>query len=100
MSAGRPGARAESLDKYIERLRQLQDIAMSYEGVDKVSAMSAGRELRVMVTPGVIHDKEMQPLADVIAEEIKENVAYPGYVRVNVIRSTKSVDIAKPKISV
>lgn len=97
MSAGRPGARAESLDKYIDRLNALQDIAMSYEGVDKVSAMSAGRELRVMVSPGIIHDKEMQPLADVIAGEIKENVAYPGYVRVNIIRTTKSADIARPK---
>ncbi len=97
ISAGRPGARAESLDKYVERLNALQDIAMSYEGVDKVSAMSAGRELRVMVSPGTIHDKEMQPLADVIAAEIKENVAYPGYVRVNIIRTTKSADIARPK---
>ncbi|MFA7278031.1 MAG: Rnase Y domain-containing protein [Candidatus Gracilibacteria bacterium] len=97
ISAGRPGARAESLDKYVERLNALQDIALSYEGVDKVSAMSAGRELRVMVNPGTIHDKEMQPLADVIAGEIKENVAYPGYVRVNIIRTTKSADIARPK---
>lgn len=97
ISAGRPGARAESLDKYVERLNALQNIAMSYEGVDKVSAMSAGRELRVMVNPGAVHDKEMQPLADVIAAEIKENVAYPGYVRVNIIRTTKSADIARPK---
>lgn len=97
ISAGRPGARAESLDRYVERLNALQDIAMSYEGVDKVSAMSAGRELRVMVHPGTIHDKEMQPLADVIAAEIKENVAYPGYVRVNIIRTTKSTDTARPK---
>lgn len=97
ISAGRPGARAESLDKYIERLNALQSIAMSYEGVDKVSAMSAGRELRVMVNPGAVNDKEMQPLADVIAAEIKENVAYPGYVRVNIIRTTKSADIARPK---
>lgn len=97
ISAGRPGARAESLDRYVERLNALQDIAMSYEGVDKVSAMSAGRELRVMVNPSAIHDKEMQPLADVIAAEIKENVAYPGYVRVNIIRTTKSADIARPK---
>ncbi len=97
ISAGRPGARAESLDKYIDRLNALQSIAMSYEGVDKVSAMSAGRELRVMVNPGAVNDKEMQPLADVIAAEIKENVAYPGYVRVNIIRTTKSADIARPK---
>ena len=97
ISAGRPGARAESLDKYIDRLNALQGIAMSYEGVDKVSAMSAGRELRVMVNPGAVNDKEMQPLADVIAAEIKENVAYPGYVRVNIIRTTKSADIARPK---
>lgn len=97
ISAGRPGARAESLDKYIDRLNALQSIAMSYEGVDKVSAMSAGRELRVMVNPGAVNDKEMQALADVIAAEIKENVAYPGYVRVNIIRTTKSADIARPK---
>ncbi len=97
ISAGRPGARAESLDRYVERLNALQDIAMSYEGVDKVSAMSAGRELRVLVSPGAVHDKEMQPLADVIAGEIKEKVAYPGYVRVNIIRTTKSADIARPR---
>lgn len=97
ISAGRPGARAESLDRYVERLNALQDIAMSYEGVDKVSAMSAGRELRVLVSPGSVHDKEMQPLADVIASEIKEKVAYPGYVRVNIIRTTKSSDIARTK---
>ncbi len=99
ISAGRPGARAESLDRYVERLNALQDIAMSYEGVDKVSAMSAGRELRVLVSPGSVHDKEMQPLADVIASEIKEKVAYPGYVRVNIIRTTKSADIARPRPS-
>lgn len=97
ISAGRPGARAESLDRYIERLNALQDIAMSYEGVEKVSAMSAGRELRVLVSPGSVHDKEMQPLADVIAGEIKEKVAYPGYVRVNIIRTTRSADIARPR---
>ena len=97
MSAGRPGARAESLDRYVERLNALQDIAMSYEGVERVLAMSAGRELRVLVSPGAVHDKEMQPLADVIAGEIKQNVAYPGYVRVNIIRTTKSADIARPK---
>lgn len=97
MSAGRPGARQESLDKYIERITALQDIALSYEGVDKVSAMSAGREVRVSVIPSEINDKDMQPLADAIAGEIKENVAYPGYVRVNIIRTTKSIETARPK---
>lgn len=94
ISAGRPGARAESLDKYIERIRQLEGIATSYEGVDKAFTMSAGRELRTIVSAGSVHDKDMQPLADAIAEEVKRDVAYPGYVRVNVIRTTKFSETA------
>lgn len=95
ISASRPGARQEALDKYIERIHQLEDIATSYEGVSKVQIMSAGRELRVMVDPKTLEDDLLDPLATNIAKEVKENVAYPGYVRVNVIRRTQSTEVAK-----
>ncbi|MEK7545372.1 MAG: HD domain-containing protein [Patescibacteria group bacterium] len=95
ISAGRPGAREEALDKYIERMKQLNEIANSYEGVSKVQIMSAGREVRVYVNPGELADDLMQPLAENIAKEVKENVAYPGYVRINAIRRTQTTETAK-----
>ena len=95
ISAGRPGAREEALDRYIERMKQLNEIANSYEGVSKVQIMSAGREVRVYVSPNELADDLMQPLADNIAKEVKENVAYPGYVRINTIRRTQVSETAK-----
>lgn len=95
ISAGRPGAREEALDKYIERMKQLNEIANSYEGVAKVQIMSAGREVRVYANPSELGDDLMQPLAENIAKEVKENVAYPGYVRINAIRRTQTTETAK-----
>ncbi|HLG25801.1 MAG TPA: Rnase Y domain-containing protein [Candidatus Gracilibacteria bacterium] len=97
ISAGRPGARQETLEKYIERIRAIEGIANSYEGVSKTYAISAGRELRVIVEPAVLEDENLSDLATHIAREIEENVAYPGKIKVNVIRRTQSIDVAKPK---
>lgn len=95
ISAGRPGARQESLDKYLERLHALEKIAGSYTGVQKSYAISAGRELRVMVNPEDIQDSEMDKTAKDIAQEIEKNLNYPGKIKVNLIRRTRAVDYAK-----
>jgi ribonuclease Y len=95
ISAGRPGARQESLDKYLDRLKALEKIANSFDGVSKTFAISAGRELRVMITPEEVKDEEMDKMAKKIADEIEENLSYPGKIKVNVIRRTRAVDYAK-----
>lgn len=92
ISAGRPGARQESLEKYIERIQAIEGISNSYEGVHKSFAISAGREVRVIVDPMKIKDYDLKPLAQNIAQEVQENVAYPGKVKINVIRRTKNTD--------
>lgn len=95
ISAGRPGARQESLDKYIERLKALEEIAHSFAGVSKTFAISAGRELRVMVTPEEVQDADMDEMAKGIVDQIEENLSYPGKIKVNIIRRTRAVDYAK-----
>jgi len=95
ISAGRPGARQESIEKYIERIQAIERISTSYEGVSKAFAISAGREVRVMVEPQQIKDGQLLPLAKSIASDIQGNVAYPGKIKVNVIRRTKNVDYAR-----
>jgi ribonuclease Y len=95
ISAGRPGARQESIEKYIERIQAIERISSSYEGVSKTFAISAGREVRVMVDPMQMKDVQLLPLAKSIASDIQANVAYPGKIKVNVIRRTKNVDYAK-----
>ncbi len=97
ISAGRPGARQESLEKYIERINAIQDISTSYEGVSKAFAISAGREVRVLVEPQTLKDEDLPYLAQNIAEEIQQNVAYPGKIKINVIRRSKNIDYAKIK---
>lgn len=97
ISAGRPGARQETLEKYLKRIRALEEIANSYEGVNKAFAISAGRELRIIVEPRELDDQHLPELAETIAEEIEQKVTYPGKIKVNVIRTTKSSDIAKAK---
>lgn len=97
ISAGRPGARQESLEKYIERIQAIEGISSSYEGVSKAFTISAGREVRVIAEPRELKDVDLQPLAKCIAEEIQQNVAYPGKIKVNVIRRTKNIDYAKAK---
>ena len=95
LSAGRPGARAETIEKYIERIRALEAIANSYEGVNKAFAISAGREIRVIVEPQELVDADLPDLARSIADDIQENVGYPGKIKINVIRRTQSIDYAK-----
>ncbi len=97
ISAGRPGARQESLEKYIERIRAIETISNSYEGVSKSFAISAGREVRVMVEPAMMKDEDLEHLAKNIALEIQGNVAYPGKIKVNIIRKTLTSTHAKEK---
>jgi len=95
ISAGRPGARQESLERYIERLRALEEIATSHDGVTKTYAISAGRELRVLVSPDAVSDVTMGEIAGDIAKEVEKKLSYPGKIKINVIRRTKAVDFAK-----
>lgn len=95
VSAGRPGARQETLEKYLERIRALEEIGNSYEGVNKAFAISAGRELRVGIDPKVLDDEDLTELAQTVAREIEDNVTYPGKIKINVIRRIQSVDYVK-----
>ncbi len=90
ISGARPGARRESLEAYAERIRKLEDLANSFEGVGKTYALSAGREIRVMIMPEKLSDAETKLLASDIARKIKETMEYPGQIKVTVIRQTIS----------
>ncbi len=95
ISASRPGARKETLETYVQRLKKLEEIGMSQNGVDKVFAIQAGREVRIIVVPEVVKDDEMHLLAREVAKKIEESVEYPGQIKVNVVRETRAVDLAK-----
>jgi ribonuclease Y len=95
VSASRPGARGESLEQYIKRLEALEELAASKRGVEKVYALQAGREIRVIVSPGDVGDDEAALLAHEIAREIEDRLEYPGQVKVTVIRESRAVDVAK-----
>lgn len=95
ISAARPGARSETLESYTTRLKQLEEIADSFQGVDKTFAIQAGREIRVMVVPEQISDDDMILLARDISNQIEENLDYPGQIKVNVIRESRVVGYAK-----
>ncbi len=95
ISGGRPGARQESVNNYFERIQKLEEAALSFPGVQKVFAISAGRELRVSVDRDRIHDENMKELAEAMADKIEAEVAFPGVIKVNLIRVTKSVDYAR-----
>ena len=95
ISAARPGARRETLETYTNRLKQLEDIANGFKGVDKSFAIQAGREVRVMVTPDQINDDEMVLLARDLSKQIEAELQYPGQIKVNVIRESRVVDYAK-----
>jgi ribonuclease Y len=95
LSGARPGARGESLEQYVKRLRDLEQIATRHEGVDKVYAMQAGREIRVIVAPGAIDDDGANELARAVAREIEQELEYPGQIKVTVIRESRAVEYAK-----
>jgi ribonuclease Y len=94
-SGARPGARGESLDQYVKRLRELEQLAARHDGVDKVYAMQAGREIRVMVMPSALDDDGAALLSHEIAREIEKELEYPGQIKVTVIRESRSVEYAR-----
>lgn len=95
ISAARPGARRESLENYIKRLEKLEEISNSFEGVEKCFAIQSGREVRIMVKPEDVNDAGTLILAKEIAKRIEKEIEYPGQIKVNVIRETRSIDYAK-----
>ena len=95
LSAARPGARRETLDVYIKRLEQLEEIANSTEGVENSYAIQAGREIRIIVNPEEVKDDDMALLARDVSKRIENELDYPGQIKVNVVRETKAVDYAK-----
>ncbi len=95
VSASRPGARRETLETYIKRLEKLEEIADSFEGVEKSFAIQAGREVRLIVKPEKVSDSEMITMAREVAQKVESEMEYPGQIKVNVIRETRAVDYAK-----
>lgn len=95
ISAARPGARRENLETYIKRIQKLEEIATSFEGVEKSYAIQAGREIRVMVIPEIVSDPDMILKAREICKKIEEELDYPGQIKVNIIRETRASDYAK-----
>ena len=95
ISASRPGARRETLEAYIKRLEQLENIADSFEGVDKSFAIQAGREIRIIVKPEKVDDNQMTLMAREIAKKVEDEMEYPGQIKVNVVRETRVIDYAK-----
>ena len=95
ISGGRPGARRESLEAYIKRLERLEQIALAQPGVEKVFAMQAGREIRVMVKPENVDDIQAQVIARDVAKQVEEELTYPGQIRVTVIRESRAIEFAR-----
>jgi ribonucrease Y len=95
ISGGRPGARRESLEAYIKRLERLEQIAQAQPGVEKVYAMQAGREVRVMVKPGTVDDVGAQVIARDVARQVQDELTYPGQIRVTVIRESRATEYAR-----
>ena len=95
ISASRPGARRETLEAYIKRLQNLEEIADSFDGVEKSFAIQAGREIRIIVKPDKISDDKMTILARDVAKKVESEMDYPGQIKVNVIRETRVIDYAK-----
>lgn len=95
ISASRPGARRETLEAYIKRLEKLEEIADSFEGVDKSYAIQAGREVRIIVKPEKVSEENMTIMARDIAKRVESEMDYPGQIKVNVIRESRAIEYAK-----
>jgi len=95
LSAARPGARMEPVENYIKRMEKLEEIANSFEGIEKCFVMQAGREIRIMVSPDAVNDQYALKLAKDIAEKIESEMEYPGQVKITVIRETRATNFAK-----
>jgi ribonuclease Y len=95
VSAARPGARREALESYVRRLERLEEIARNFDGVEKVYALQAGREVRVVVDPGALDDLGSQDLARNIARKLENDLQYPGQIEVTVIREYRAKDYAR-----
>ena len=95
ISGARPGARREVIESYIKRLKDMEDIALSHQGVTKTYAIQAGRELRVIVGADQVSDADAEMLSNTIAKKIQDEMVYPGQVKITVIRETRSVAYAK-----
>ena len=95
VSAARPGARRENVQNYIKRLEKLEEIATSFEGVEKSFAIQAGREIRIMVNPDRVSDEKMVLVARQVAQKIEEELEYPGQIKVNIVRENRAIDFAK-----
>ena len=95
ISAARPGARRETMEAYVKRLEKLEEIANSYEGVNRTYAIQAGREVRVMVEPAQVSEDQTVVLAHDIAQRVENEMQYPGQVKVVVIRESRAVGVAK-----
>lgn len=95
ISGSRPGARREMFDTYVKRLESLEEIAMEHEGVDRVFAIQAGRELRIMVQPDQVSDADMAQISELVARRIEEELQYPGQIKIVVVRETRAVDFAR-----
>ena len=95
VSGARPGARHESVEEYIKRLSEIEDKASSFDGVAKVYAIQAGREIRVIVDPQVLDDAQMVTLAHDIKQKLEKELTYPGQIKVNIIRETRITEYAR-----
>ena len=95
ISAARPGARRENLENYIKRLQKLEEVASSFDGVERCFAIQAGREIRIMVKPEIVNDDRMVSLAREICKKIESDLEYPGQIKVNIIRESRAIDFAK-----
>ena len=95
MSASRPGVRNAAAENFMERMRELENVATSFDGIDKAYAISAGREIRIIVSPEKIDDLSAIKLARDIANKIESTMQYPGVIKVNIIRETRAIEYAK-----
>ena len=95
LSAARPGSRRDTLDNYVKRMEELEEVAGNFEGINRCFAIQAGREVRIMVEPDVVDDVSASELARDIVKSIEEKLAYPGQIKVVVIREKRSVQYAK-----